>query len=199
MTKFNKPALPGAALFAALPDHNDPGDMTAVGHRVANLLVGGRDAAGFAHDDGLAERVVHLADEDGLGTIAELWLHAPANTLAGSLWRLYLLRTWVHRQPDDAAREFAAGKAFTPVDEMLAGVVDPPGPDEVKYLLDTVVRGIVSANLDVTLDRASAFARVVSVGRAHLDSGDPVSAAKLLDMSTDLRRAAELERRGELH
>lgn len=196
MNRYDKPALPGPALFAAQPGGADPAEMTAAGHRIANLLVRGPHGAADQH---LVDRVLHLADEDGLGTIAELWLHAPADSLAGSLWRLYLLRTWVHRQPDEAAREFGAGKAFAPVDEVLAGVVDPPGPQEVIALVDTVVRGIVATNFDVTLDRAAAFARIVAVGRAQLESGDPVSAAKLVDTSLALRRAAELERCGELH
>lgn len=196
MTKFNKPSLPGPALFEAQPGGADPAEMTAAGHRIANLLVRGPRVAA---DRELVDRVLHLADEDGLGTIAELWSHAPADTLAGALWRLYLIRTWVHRQPAQAAREFAAGKAYAPVEEVLAGVVDPPGPDEVIALVDTVVRGILATDLDVTLDRAAAFARIVAVGRGQLESGDPHSAARLVDTGLHLRRAAELERAGELH
>lgn len=196
MTKFDKPSLPGPALFAAQAGGTDPAEMTAAGHRIANLLVRGpHDGT----DQELVDRVLHLADEDGLGTIAELWQHAPADSIAGALWRLYVLRTWVHRRPEDAAREFAAGKAYAPVEEVLAGVVDPPGPEEVIALVDTVVRGIVATDFDVTLDRAAAFARIVAVGRAQLESGDPHSAARLVDTSIDLRRAAELERSGNLH
>ncbi len=193
---FKKPALPGSALFEAQPDHHDPAEAAAAGHRIATLLVRGpRDP----DDRALVDRVLHLADTEGLGAIAELWSHAPADTLAGSLWRLYLLRAWVHRQPDAAAREFAAGKIFAPVQEMLAGVVDPPGPEEVVTLVDTVVRGIVGDHFDVTLDRAAAFAHVVGVGRAQLDSGDPTSGARLVDTATQLRRAAEVERTTGLH
>lgn len=196
MTKFNKPSLPGPALFAAQPGGTDPAEMTAAGHRIANLLVRGPR---MPADRELVDRVLHLADEDGLGTIAELWANAPADSLAGALWRLYLLRTWVHRQADQAAREFAAGKAYAPVEEVLAGVVDPPGPEEVIALVDTVVRGIVATDFDVTLDRAAAFARIVAVGRGQLTSGDPHSAARLIDTGLHLHRAAELERAGELH
>lgn len=196
MTKFDKPSLPGPSLFAAQPGGADPAELTAAGHRIATLLVRGPHGV---DDQQLVNRVLHLADEDGLGTIAELWLHAPADSLAGALWRLYLLRTWVHRQPAQAAHEFSAGKAFAPVEEVLAGVVDPPGPDEVIALVDTVVRGIVTTDFDVTLDRAAAFARIVAVGRSQHETADPHSAAKLIDTSIALRHAAELERAGELH
>ncbi len=195
MTSFKKPSLPGAALFEAQAGGDDPAELAAAGHRIATLLVRGPRTD---TDQGLVDRVLHLADEEGLGVIADLWSTAPADTLPGALWRLYLLRTWVHRQPDQAAREYAAGKAYAPVHEVLAGVVDPPGPAEVIALVDTVVRGIITSDLDVTLDRAASFAHIVGVGRAQLDSGDPHSAAKLVDTALHLRRAAELERLDEL-
>jgi hypothetical protein len=196
MDKFKRPSLPGSALFEAQADGADPAEMAAAGHRIATLLVRGPRSG---DDRGLVDRVLHLADEEGLGVIADLWSHAAADSLAGALWRLYLLRTWVYRQPEQAAREFAAGKAYAPVQEALAGVVDPPGPEEVIALVDTVVRGIVGDDFDVTLDRAAAFAHIVGVGRAQLDTGDPQSAAKLVDTAVHLRRAAELERSSRLH
>ena len=196
MTEFKRPSLPGSALFEAQAEGADPAEMAAAGHRIATLLVRGPRSG---DDQGLVDRVLHLADEEGLGVIADLWSHAAADSLAGALWRLYLLRTWVYRQPEQAAREYAAGKAYAPVHEVLAGVVDPPGPDEVIALVDTVVRGIVGEDFDVTLDRAAAFAHIVGVGRAQLDSGDPQSAAKLVDTAVHLRHAAELERSSRLH
>ncbi len=196
MSDFHKPSLPGKDLFEAQSGEPDPAERAAAGHRIANLLVRGPLNA---DDEGMVERVLHLADEEGLSVIAELWAPAGSNTVAGALWRLYALRTWVYRQPEQAAEEFAAGKRFAPVSEVLAGVIDPPGPEEVIALVDTVVRGIVTSDFDVTLDRAAAFANIVGVGRAHLEREDPQSAARLVDMAKALHRAAELERSGKLH
>ena len=196
MSEYRRPSLPGAGLFEAVPDEVDPAEPSAAGHRIAALLVRG------PHDEsdaGLVHRVLHLADEEGLGVIAELWAHAAADTIAGALWRLYLLRTWVHRNPEQAALEFATGRAYAPVHEVLAGVVEPPGPDEVVSLVDTVVGGIVREDFDVQLDRAAAFAHIVGVGRGQLDGTDAASAAKLVDTARHLRHAAELERAGTLH
>ena len=196
MTEFRRPAMPGPQLFEAVAEAADPAELAAAGHRIANLLVRGpHDEA----DAGLVTRVLHLADEEGLGVIAELWSHAAPDSVAGALWRLYLLRTWVHREPGEAARQFAAGKSYAPVHEVLAGVVEPPGPEEVLTLVDTVVRGIVGDDFDVTLDRAAAFAHIVGVGRGQLEHCDAASAARLVDMATHLRRAASLERQGTLH
>jgi hypothetical protein len=193
---FRKPALPGQGLFDAQAGGTDPAELTAAGHRIATLMVRGPRSAA---DEALQVRVLHLADTEGLGVIAELWATAPPNTIAGSLWRLYLLRSWVHRNPAQAAREYAAGKAYAPVHEVLAGVVDPPAPDDVIVLVDTVVAGIVGSSFDDTLTRAAAFAHIVGVGRSQLDSGDARSAAKLVDTARDLHRAAEMERAGLLH
>ncbi|MFZ0140016.1 MAG: hypothetical protein WAL70_02950 [Aeromicrobium sp.] len=188
--------MPGPQVFEAQAQDADPAELAAAGHRIAHLLVRGpHDEA----DAGLVTRVLHLADEEGLGVIADLWSHTAPDTVAGALWRLYLLRTWVHGEPEQAAREFAAGKAYAPVHEVLAGVVDPPGPEEVLTLVDTVVRGIVGDDFDVTLDRAAAFAHIVGVGRSQLENCDAASAARLLDMAMHLRRAATLEREGTLH
>lgn len=196
MNDFHKPSLPGKELFEAQASDADPAERAAAGHRIANLLVRGpRNTA----DEGMVERVLHLADEEGLSVIAELWAPASSDTVAGTLWRLYALRTWVYGQPEQAAEEFAAGKRFAPVSEVLAGVIDPPGPEEVIALVDTVVRGIVTSDFDVTLDRAAAFATIIGTGRAYLGVEDPQSAARLVDTAKALHRAAELERSGKLH
>jgi len=149
--------------------------------------------------------VVSLADSEGLDTLAELWAGAAADSLAGCLWRLYLLRSWVYADPLAAAREFDAGRRHTPVHEAVAGVVDPPGPDEVKTLVDQVLRGVVRGDFADTLYRAAAFARVAAAGRAHIGSvraaspyESDLSAAKLLTMAEQLEHAARMETDGEL-
>lgn len=185
-------------MFDALPGDDEPATRAEAGLRLAHQLVrGARDSA----DRAVAERVVCLADEHGLDLLADMWAQAPAETLAGALWRLYLLRTWVHRDPVRAAHEFDAGRAYAPVHEVVAGVVDPPGPREVTEMVDAVLRGVVNGDLASTLDRAAAFARVVSVGRVALaddvsdsTAGDVLTAARLRDTAAELERAAGLER-----
>ncbi len=196
MAEFARPILPGSAMFDALAGGVDPAEQTSAGHRIAHLLVRG---ANEVKDQEMIERVVHLADSEGMAAIAELWSNAPAESIAGALWRLYLLRAWVRRNPGQASREFAAGRAFSPVDEVLAGVVDPPGPAEVIELADQVIRGVLNPDFDVALDRAAAFAHLVGVGRGQMEDSDSLSAARLLDLAAQLRRAADMERRGILH
>jgi len=195
MRPFKKPALPGAELFERQPGGLDPAEKAEIGHRVATLLVRGPASK---DDEELVERVVTVADDLGLDLIADLWSTAASDSLAGALWRLYALRTWVHWHPEDAAREFEAGRRFAPVSEVIAGVPDPPGPQEAAHLVDTVLRGVVTKNLDIALDRAAAFAHLVGIGRASLDETRADEAARLVDTARALHAAAESERAGHL-
>jgi hypothetical protein len=201
--------MPGDQRLEALAGEYDPAERSEAADRCATLLV--RGAHGH-EDEAVVARVVSLADTEGLETLADLWSGSPADSLAGCLWRLYLLRSWVYVDPVSAAREFDEGRRHTPVHEVVAGVVDPPGPDEVRRLVDLVLRGVARGDFADTLWRAAAFARVVAAGRAHLGAargGDPqpaadrehasdLSAAKLVTMADQLEHAARLEVDGHL-
>lgn len=194
--------MPGAAHFETLPCEDDPTTRREVADQCATLLVrGGHDT----DDEEVIARVVSLADSEGLETLADLWASSPADSLAGSLWRLYLLRSWVHTDPASAAQEFDAGRRHSPVNEAVAGVVDPPGPDEVRHLADLVLRGVVRGDFADTLYRAAAFARVAAAGRAHIGAShaatpyqSDLSASKLLTLADQLEHAAKLEAEGQL-
>ena len=91
-----------------------------------------------------------------------------------------------------------------PVAEVVSGVVDPPGPDEVRGLVDEVLGGVVVGDFADTLLRAAAFARVAAAGRVR--SADPgvssyasdLSAARLVTLADQLDHAARLEIDGTL-
>ena len=194
--------MPGAAHFETIAGEQDPAVRSEAADRCATLLVrGAHDTA----DEAVVGRVVSLAESEGLETLADLWASSPADSLAGCLWRLYLLRAWVYADPAAAAREFDAGRPLTPVHEVLAGVVEPPGPDEVRHLVDLVLQGVVRGDFADTLYRAAAFARVAAAGRTQIGASNAatpyqsdLSAAKLVTMADQLEHAASLESRGEL-
>lgn len=189
--------MPGRRIFDALPGDDDPATRAETGARIARLLVA---EARSSSDEHVVGRVVALADEYGLDLLAELWQESPADSLAGALWRLYLLQAGVHAAPGQVSVEYETGRRHAPVAEIVAGVVEPPGPREVCELTDAVLRGVVTGDLAVTLDRAAAFARVVSIGRAHLaDSDEAVrQAARLVRTAEQLEKAATMERDGSL-
>jgi hypothetical protein len=187
----HRPLTPGDRFFEGIEsDQADPLRVAEAADRAAYLLVRG------AHDSGdseVADRVLHLADNEGIETIAEVWADRPADTIAGCLWRLYLLRSWVYADPVGVAREFEAGRLRAAVDGVVAGVAEPPGPDELRAMVDQVLRGIAGSDFADVLLRAAAFARVVATGRAELPEADALAAARIQAVADQLDRAARLE------
>jgi hypothetical protein len=186
--------VPGAAFFEDLTGGEDPAAVREAGDLAATLLVRGAQGA---DDQTLADRVLHLADTEGLETLAEVWSGAPPDTLAGCLWRLYVLRAWVHRAPAAVASQYDAGLAGAQVARVVAGVADPPGPDEVRAMIDDVLRGIVG-DFAITLLRAAAFARVVATGRASIAGSSHTETVRMLTLAEQLEAAGHLELRGSL-
>jgi len=78
--------------------------------------------------------------------------------------------------------------------------VEPYGPTQMIGLLDTILQGISVAEFADVLFRASAFARIVATGRAHLadDHAEALATSRFLDLARDLERAARDELDGKL-
>ncbi len=186
----HKPVPREAAFFEEQQDGVDPALVTEAAERAAVLLVrGAHDSA----DAGVAERLVHLADTEGIEAIAQVWSHAAADSLAGCLWRLYLLRSWVYADPAGVARQFEAGRGRAEFARVVAGVADPPGPDELRHMVDEVLRGIAAGDFADVLLRAAAFARVVAAGRATLSEVPDADVRRMLALAEQLEAAGHLE------
>ena len=156
--------------------------VLAAGRGVDASRVGGPDHGnGLVSDAVEGANLVTLADAVGLDTLAELWRDAEPDSLAGSLWALYVLRTWCRTSGAEVVRLWQAGRALAPADEVVAGVADrlpSSDPRAVEELADAVLGGAYTGELDVALDRAAAFFRIVAIGRrssvdlgGELDSG----------------------------
>ena len=183
-----------------------PAEVTEIAHQSAAAVVG---AGRQARDAEVTARLVALVDELGLDTIAELWAARPATSLPGALWRLYVLREWVRRSPVTASREYRAGMQVAHTNHIIAGVAEPPGPAELTILVDAILTGVYEGDLAVALERAGAFCRVISTGRAELAQdaelsapqlarNDTLQAAALLTTGEELERAARAWRAGTL-
>jgi hypothetical protein len=186
----HRPMTPGAGFFAEIAGGTDPALLREAGDLAATVLVRG---ARESDDPEVAERIVRLAEDEGLETLAEVWSGAPADTLAGSLWRLFLLRSWVHADPERVAAEYDAGQRRVDVARVVAGVADPPGPDELRRMVDDVLRGIARGDFAVTLFRAAAFARIVAAGRAGLGDAGHDEITRMLALSEQLEAAGHGE------
>jgi len=188
--QFRRPALLGPAALDTFDGGSDPAALAEAAHSTAAAIV---DAGRRAADPALTARLVSLVDDHGLDTIADLWSGRPARSLPGALWRLYVVREWVRRDPVGAARDYTAGHTLAQVPHVVAGVAEPPGPDEVRALADAVLTGVYAGELDVALERAAAFCRVVAAGRALRadDDPDPTSATTATKRAASLQQTAE--------
>lgn len=174
----------------------DPASAAEAAHQAARTVVeaGRRDASPET-----TARLVRLVDDLGIDTLADLWSGRPARSLPGALWRLYMLREWVRRNPEAASRDYSSGMAVAPVAHVVTGIAEPPGTAEVTALADRILGGVFDGDLAVALERAGAFCRVIATGRAHLDDADVDAAAAMLTTGEDLEAAAHLWRSGTLH
>ncbi len=75
----------------------------------------------------------------------------------------------------------------------MAGVADPPGPEQLRTMVDEVLRGIVGGDFADVLFRAAAFARVVATGRAALDDTTEAEVQRMLLLAEQLEAAGHLE------
>ncbi len=184
----------------------DPADRGIIAHETAAAVVA---QARAAKDPELVERLVRLVDEEGIDTVAMMWAKAGEHTLPGALWRLYMIREWVKHDADSVARSYHHGVQAANVRAAIAGVEDPPGPEEVRRLADSVLSGVFAGDLAVALERAGAFCRVVATGAAFEADADDghadarahktaLRAAQLLRTGEDLERCADMFRMGRL-
>ena len=179
------------------PESLDPAKVTEVAHETAAAIVRTGRAA---HDPELTSKLVELVDDLGLSTLAELWADRPARSLPGALWRLYVLREWVRRDPVGASADYAAGIRYADVPHVVAGVSDPPGPVEIQELADAILTGVFEGDLAIALQRASSFCRVVAAGRAQRANDADANGVEAIDPqwgSTHTRRAASLLTTGD--
>ncbi|GAA4418818.1 hypothetical protein GCM10023169_08840 [Georgenia halophila] len=205
--RFRRPAMLDPAQAELIEGDEDPALRSEVAHTSAQALVrGGREGS---EDVELVRRLVTLVDDEGLDAVAALWSRSPHTTLPGTLWRLYLLREWVRRGPDAVADRYRRGLQRAEVAGAVAGVAEPPGPDEVTHVVDRVLSGLFDGDLGVALDRASAFLRVLATGSAldadwiEEDDDDLAfrvtrRAGALLTTAEELEEAAALYRAGRL-
>lgn len=191
-----RPSFQEPAALEALGERSDPFAELHAAHESAAVLL---EAGRAARDPKVTARLLSLAEDIGLPTLADLWAERPAHSLPGAMYRLYLLREWMRTDPFAVAREYAAGVPFTEPNHVVAGI-EPPGPEEVGRVAEEILRGAFTGDFDVALERAAAFCHVVVSGRAELARGteDLGNAGRLQRMANDLTVCARLWREGKL-
>jgi hypothetical protein len=162
--EHRRPVTQPSRAFDWVIGSDDAGSALKLANETAwALLHRVRDGA----DPEVVDRVVHLAAESGIDDVAELWSNASPHTLAGQLWRIYLLQRIVATNPEETAHFFRQGMEAAPtIHPLVAGVADPIAPNSIAELCRTILRGVFAGDLAVALERASSYCRVMSLGTA---------------------------------
>ena len=203
---MNRPRRPVAVeprSFDQLEGSIDPALQLQIAHDTAMALVT------RVRDEGTVDIVQRLLDytrENGVGELAELWAAAPAHSLPGALWRLYVVHASIVNDPDTAAHAYQRGaNDLNTIDEVIAGARQPTGPDDIRELADEILRGAFVGDLSDALERAAAYCRIEAHGVTALVADSEIGssaflerAVTLADFASDLRACAVLARTDNL-
>lgn len=175
--QFHRPARLDPEVAEAIEGGEDPAVASELAHRTAQALVGG-----FPEPDGARgmepitrEGVVAVVAAHGVDAVAELWADSPATTLPGALWRLFLVREWLRRDPALIARRYAvvvdlteAGpEALARLEAALVEARPAPAPERLRADLDRVLdgaRGAGAPGLAPLLAATADFLRALAAG-----------------------------------
>ncbi|WP_336646464.1 DNA-directed RNA polymerase subunit beta [Microbacterium sp. USHLN186] len=182
--QFHRPVRRPTSAFDNIVAPSDPAEQSRVAHATASALL---ERARSDESGAVAERLLAFASQHGIDEIAELWAHAPARSLPGALWRLYLLQVAIRTDAGLTALLYERGRVELPTaDAAIAGAPAPADPEELVALVDTILRGVFRGDFSVALERAAAYCRVQASGATH--TADDYE-------RTEPRRASELTRR----
>lgn len=199
-TGASRPARPAQIDDASLNQLGggvDPQQLDEMAHATAQALL---DRVRASKDPELVQRVLTLVDREGVGIIAELWAKSMPDTLPGTLWRLYALRTWMRRNGSSLPRLWTLGEPTEGAASAITGIEEYPTADDIAVTADSILAGAFTGDFAVALDRASVFVTVITRGimrQRHLKEPDR-TVRNLLQTASDFRNDAALWRRGQL-
>ncbi len=162
MREYHRPVQFGGNEFDDTEGGQDPAEASRAAHESAQMMLA---RARKNEDPELLERLITYTDQHGLAELADLWSASPAHSLPGILWRLYLMRAFIAKNPVEVSYLFTAGQEqLSTIDPVVAGVEMPVGPEEVRFTADEVLRGAFTGDFAIALERAAAFCRVTAAG-----------------------------------
>lgn len=207
MEQFDRPVRMPIQAFDAFVGGEDPAQASRIARNTAQALL---HRVREADDPAVIDRTVGYARTNGLADLAELWSNANPHSLAGALWRLYLVHEAIAQDSETSSYLYRRGVSVdNSIHHIVAGAVEPTGPLEIRSLTETIFRGAFRGDFEDALDRAAAFCSVMSLGSASVaadyENSDPERAdritkrsARYLGFAKDLAASARLWRRGLL-
>ena len=198
-----RPAMLDAEQAENIPGAEDGARSSEVAHLVAQTLVGIEKDS-----DQNVQHLRELLESGGVDTVSELWSALPANTLPGTLWRLYLVYQWYLRDPDLVNERFQQGLSALEIGE--AAPVERS--EKSVSTLMTELAALWQAKTSITglghlLDKVADFLHVLASGvsaewikNARDELADPVTLRPqaLLQTASDLKLSARIAKANRL-
>jgi hypothetical protein len=203
MTRPRRPLHLEPRAFDAFEGAVDPALRLQLAHDSAGALLA---RVRVAADPETVARVLAYTREHGVAELAEMWADAPAHSLPGALWRLWVIHASIVSDPETTAHAFRRGvDDLDTIDEVVAGARRPTGPDDIRDLADDILRGAFTGDLADALERAAAYCRIEAhgittlIGAAEIGSSALLERAVVLaDFARDFHACAGLARTGRL-
>lgn len=198
-----RPAMLDAEQAENIPGAEDGARSSEVAHLVAQTLLGIEKDT-----DQNVQHLRELLESGGVDTVSELWSASPANTLPGTLWRLYLVYQWYLRDPDLVNERFQQGLSALEIGE--AAPVER-SEKSVSTLMEELA-ALWEAKTSITglgplLDKVADFLHVLASGvsaewikDARDELADPVTLRPqaLLQTASDLKLSARMAKANRL-
>lgn len=199
-----RPAPLEPHIFDRFEGGTDPALTLQLAHDTASALV---HRVKMSDDPAVLQRVIDYAVNNGVGELAELWAHAPAHSLPGALWRLYVVHASIVGDALFAASAHERGvQLASGADAVVAGAGQPTTPADIQRLAHDILSGAFTGEIGDALDRAAAYCRLQSrgiteiVGQSELGNSALLQRAlTLTDFASDFAASAKLDRQGQLH
>lgn len=198
-----RPAMLDAEQAENIPGAEDGARSSEVAHLVAQTLLGIEKDS-----DQNVQHLRELLESGGVDTVSELWSALPANTLPGTLWRLYLVYQWYLRDPDLVNERFQQGLSALEIGEAAPVERSEKSVSTLMAELAALWQAKTSiTGLGPLLDKVADFLHVLASGvsaewikDARDELADPVTLRPqaLLQTASDLKLSARAAKANRL-
>lgn len=198
-----RPAMLDAEQAENIPGAEDGARSSEVAHLVAQTLLGIEKDT-----DQNVQHLRELLESGGVDTVSELWSASPANTLPGTLWRLYLVYQWYLRDPDLVNERFQQGRGALEIGQAAPFERSDKSVSTLMEELAALWQAKTSiTGLGPLLDKVADFLHVLASGvsaewikDARDELADPVTLRPqaLLQTASDLKLSARAAKANRL-
>ncbi len=204
-SRFRRPAALTAADAEQIIGDVDPANEAEVAHTSAWALMGVPNAD---FDAEATEKLRAAVRSQGVDIVAGLWDRSPDFTLAGALWRIYLLWQW--HQADPTVLELRYQEGIAELERQGKDVEKLPTLDETVRAVGGVLAGYATEDdLAPVLDATATIMQIMAAGvtygpewittdEHHLAHPVTRRPQALLDTASELAVAAQKSREGNL-